>query len=678
MHAACLIRILQGVIAMLTRDDRRQLWDQLHAGGAQDRLSPFLAAAWAQCASMGVKPDLDALPCLPPEQFEEAKWNAIRAYGYANRFLFKMLPLVSNPNMGFALFDPKGVLLKLYGAENIQSWCRAHGIARNTVWRMETIGANAVALGLQQYKTMSTVGEEHYCKPLLDVAVHFSPFVTDNEQRPGEYLCHGGMALLLPAEQSSPDYLLLAAAAAYDVSLHMYMGDNLHSMYLPDNRGMFSVNINVTNGKCHILYHNANIFDTFKIPYENLYYQKVEQLLDPLPSNQDFWSILKEGKTVFEKQLTLSVHGRESTYLVTTEPYHQSYLGFKGIRFFIAAPSQISSNVSRRIGNNAMKTFDDIVGDSPQIISALRLARGIARSDSNTLLLGESGVGKDIFAQAIHNASARRDKPFIVLNCAAFPRDLIASELFGYEQGAFTGAKRNGNIGKFELANTGTIFLDEIGEMPLDLQATLLRVIEQKAFMRLGGSTVIHVDVKIIAATNADLIHLVEQKKFRADLYYRLSTLRLNIPPLRDRGNDVILLARHFARVVCHRIQRSVPAELAPDAEQLLLQLPLKGNVRELQNLIEGVIQLNSDFYIEARHFQEYLGMSPAGEEDSVLPPPPDAPASTIGTAPPQQSLTREALEHALLINRFNRTDTARYLGVSRRTLYRWMERYHL
>lgn len=526
MHAACLIRILQGVIAMLTQDDRRQLWDQLHAGGAQDRLSPFLAAAWAQCASMGVKPDLDALPCLPPEQFEEAKWNAIRAYGYANRFLFKMLPLVSNPNMGFALFNPKGVLLKLYGAENIQSWCRAHGIARNTVWRMETIGANAVALGLQQYKTMSTVGEEHYCKPLLDVAVHFSPFVTDNEQRPGEYLCHGGMALLLPAEQSSPDYLLLAAAAAYDVSLHMYMGDNLHSMYLPDNRGMFSVNINVTNGKCHILYHNANIFDTFKIPYENLYYQKVEQLLDPLPSNQDFWSILKEGKTVFEKQLTLSVHGRESTYLVTTEPYHQSYLGFKGIRFFIAAPSQISSNVSRRIGNNAMKTFDDIVGDSPQIISALRLARGIARSDSNTLLLGESGVGKDIFAQAIHNASARRDKPFIVLNCAAFPRDLIASELFGYEQGAFTGAKRNGNIGKFELANTGTIFLDEIGEMPLDLQATLLRVIEQKAFMRLGGSTVIHVDVKIIAATNADLIHLVEQKKFRADLYYRLSTLR--------------------------------------------------------------------------------------------------------------------------------------------------------
>ena len=228
------------------------------------------------------------------------------------------------------------------------------------------------------------------------------------------------------------------------------------------------------------------------------------------------------------------------------------------------------------------------------------------------------------------------------------------------------------------MPNTGTIFLDEIGEMPLDLQATLLRVIEQKAFMRLGGSTVIHVDVKIIAATNADLIHLVEQKKFRADLYYRLSTLRLNIPPLRDRGNDVILLARHFARVVCHRIQRSVPAELAPDAEQLLLQLPLKGNVRELQNLIEGVIQLNSDFYIEARHFQEYLGMSPAGEEDSVLPPPPDAPASTIGTAPPQQSLTREALEHALLINRFNRTDTARYLGVSRRTLYRWMERYHL
>lgn len=661
---------------MLIQEDRRQRWVRLHAGEAQTCLPPHLASAWAQCASLGIDPELDKIPSLEPDDFEQAKRNSARTYGYSNRFVQQMLPLVSNPNMGFALFDPDGVLLKLYGSETFQNWCFTHGIVRNTVWRLDAFGANAVAVGLQQFKTISTIGEEHYCSALLDTAIYFSPFVTNSDQDSDRYICYGGIAILLPAEQSSPNCLLLAAAAANDISLHMYMGDSLHSVYLPDNRGLLSVDINLVNGKHNILYHNSTIFDVLQIPYENLYYQRVERLIDPLPQNEQFWRILDEGKAVSEKQLTISVRGKEGTYIVTTEPYCQSYLGFKGIRFFIVAPSQISSNVSRRIGNNALKTFDDIIGDSPRLTSAIRLARGIAHSDSNTLLLGESGVGKDIFAQAIHNASIRRDKPFIVLNCAAFPRDLIASELFGYEQGAFTGAKRNGNIGKFELANTGTIFLDEIGEMPLDLQATLLRVIEQKAFMRLGGSSVIQVDVKIIAATNADLMQMVEQKRFRADLYYRLSTLRLNIPPLRERGNDVILLARHFARLVSRRIQRPAPVELTPDAEQLLLRLPFNGNVRELQNLIEGVVQLNMDTRIGAQQFREYLGIS--SEEDMPISKfqastPTEMGGSSVRTPP-----TREELEQALLINRFNRTNTAQYLGISRKTLYRWMERYHL
>lgn len=662
---------------MLTQEERGQLWTRLHAGEAETHLPPFLASAWVKSSELGVDPELDGPPCLNPELFEDVKRNAVRTYGYSNRFVQQMLPLVPKPSMGFALFDPNGILLKLYGSETFQRWCLAHGIVRNTIWRLDTLGANAVAVGLQQYKTISTIGEEHYCRALLDAAVYFSPFVTNSDQDSGKYLCYGGIAILLPAEQSCPDCLLLAAAAANDISLHMYMGDSLHSVYLPDNRGLLSVDINLTNGKHYILYHNSTIFDVLQIPYENLYYQKVERLIDPLPRNEEFWRILDEGRTVTEKPLTISIRGREGAYIVTTEPYSQRYLGFKGIRFFIVAPSQISSNVSRRIGNNALKTFDDIIGDSPKLTSAIRLARGIARSDSNTLLLGESGVGKDIFAQAIHNASIRRDKPFIVLNCAAFPRDLIASELFGYEQGAFTGAKRNGNIGKFELANTGTIFLDEIGEMPLDLQATLLRVIEQKAFMRLGGSSVIHVDVKIIAATNADLMQMVEQKRFRADLYYRLSTLRLNIPPLRERGNDVILLARHFAQLVSRRIQRPVPTELTPDAEQLLLRLPFNGNVRELQNLIEGVVQLNLDTRIGAQQFREYLGISSSNEGMSIPAARMSAPSQEDGSGthkPP----TREELEQALLINKFNRTSTAQYLGISRKTLYRWMERYHL
>ena len=195
------------------------------------------------------------------------------------------------------------------------------------------------------------------------------------------------------------------------------------------------------------------------------------------------------------------------------------------------------------------------------------MAKAVAKSESNVLILGESGVGKDIFAQAIHNASDRRDKPFLALNCAALPRDLIASELFGYEGGAFTGAKKNGNIGKFQLADTGTIFLDEIGDMPLDLQATLLRVIEQKKFMRVGSSSITNVDVRIIAATNANIQKLIDQKKFRADLYYRLSTLQFTIPPLRERGSDIILLAEYFIQAVSRRINKPNVMTLSNEAK---------------------------------------------------------------------------------------------------------------
>jgi len=374
----------------------------------------------------------------------------------------------------------------------------------------------------------------------------------------------------------------------------------------------------------------------------------------------------RTNKKIDGETLRLSIRGKENSYIVTTETYWQKHLGFRGIRFYITSPKLISSDVSRRIGNNALVTFNDIIGNSKNFVKTIKMAKEIAKSDSNVLILGESGVGKDIIAQAIHNASKRRNNPFIVVNCAAFPRDLIASELFGYEGGAFTGSKRNGNIGKFELANNGTIFLDEIGDMPLDLQATLLRVIEQKRFMRLGSSTETNVDVKVIAATNANLQQLIAQKKFRADLYYRLSTLILYIPPLRERGNDIILLAEHFIRSITNRINKPYLMRLSDEAKELLCQLPWKGNVRELQNVIEGIVQLNSGEVIEPKHIIEYLNLSYKHEQDFPEFERQDAvPAFRINEVHnTTKKLSREEIERALIFNQYNKTNTAKYLGV--------------
>ena len=181
---------------------------------------------------------------------------------------------------------------------------------------------------------------------------------------------------------------------------------------------------------------------------------------------------------------------------------------------------------------------------------------------------------------------------FIIFICAAIPRDLLASELFGYDQGAYTGAKKNGNLGKFELADTGTIFLDEIGDMPLDLQVLLLRVIEQKSFMRIGSNITRNVDVKIISATNADLKSMVEKKTFRPDLYFRLCTLSLRLPPLRERADDIILLSEYFIERISARLKQHSIKHLSDETKALLMRLPWNGNVRELQNVMERVVQL--------------------------------------------------------------------------------------
>ena len=646
-------------------------WERLHADRAyRARTLPALVAQhWDRCEGLGLDPMRDRLPALDGVEFQQVKKDAIKLYAYANRFIAQMMGHMRNPDTAFALFDRGGCLMKLYGSEATLAALAQVGIARMTDWNEAAIGATAVSIGLEHNVTLEVSGPWNYCKALADRAVYFAPIALEDEQRGNRPTVFGGLAILLPMTDAKKDYLMLAAAAVNDIDLHIFMANTLHQVYLEEERGMITLDINVHTGKTHILYHNTGIFKLFDIPHTDLYFKPVDALFDPLPQNREFWALVQERRLVTDLKLRLSIQGREGNYMLTTEPYCQNGLGIAGIRFFLTSPRIVSSQVSRRIGNNARLTFDDIVGEDPGIRHTIRTAQTIAHSDSNVLILGESGVGKDIFAQAIHNASKRRNRPFIAVNCAAFPRDLIASELFGYDGGAFTGSKRNGNIGKFELADTGTIFLDEIGDLPLDLQAVLLRAIEQKSFMRLGSSTETSVDVKIIAATNADLRSLIEQKKFRADLYYRLSTLYLKIPPLRERRGDIVPLAEHFIDAVCQRTGRSGPLVLDPEARDLLKSLPWYGNVRELQNLVEGIVQLYPAQVILPRHIREYLGL----REEAPCPPQPEA-SVRAGPAPAEEP-TRERVEEALAACRYNRTKAAGYLGISRKTLYRWMER---
>jgi len=313
--------------------------------------------------------------------------------------------------------------------------------------------------------------------------------------------------------------------------------------------------------------------------------------------------------------------------------------------------------------------FPRLVGEHASIREISQQIQRIAATDSTALLLGESGTGKELFARAIHHLSNRREQPFVALNCAAIPEGLVENELFGHERGAFTGAGAR-KVGKMDLAHHGTLFLDEIGELPLAIQAKLLRVLEERRFERVGGTQLIEVDVRIVVATNRDLQKLMQEKLFREDLYFRISAVPITIPPLRDRGNDVLMLAEYFLEKFSREFAKS-GLELSPDAKQRLLEYRWPGNVRELQNTLERAVILADGLTIRAAGLQ--------------LPSPkPDIQTLPDGMLPEQFSwdgsleevtqratghVERVLLESTLRDCQWNKTRAAERLGVSPKTL---------
>jgi DNA-binding NtrC family response regulator len=313
--------------------------------------------------------------------------------------------------------------------------------------------------------------------------------------------------------------------------------------------------------------------------------------------------------------------------------------------------------------------FPRIVGEHPSIQAAGQQVQRVAPTDSTVLLLGESGTGKELFARAIHHLSRRAGQPFVALNCAAIPEGLVENELFGHEKGAYTGAGAR-KIGKMEMAHRGTLFLDEIGELPLMTQAKLLRVLEEKRFERIGGIQAVEVDARILCATNRNLENAVAAKAFREDLYFRIAAVPLTIPPLRERGNDVLLLAAHFLERFSRELSKP-GLRLGEDARESLLAYPWPGNIRELQNTIERAVILADGAAIAARELR-LPAPRPAAETlpEGMLP----AEFSWEGTLEEVAGraaahVERAKIEAVLRACKWNKTRAAEQLGVSYKTL---------
>jgi two-component system response regulator HydG len=318
--------------------------------------------------------------------------------------------------------------------------------------------------------------------------------------------------------------------------------------------------------------------------------------------------------------------------------------------------------------------FEGVIGSSPQMHKVIETLKFVAPTDSTVLIQGESGTGKELVARALHQNSPRKNKPFVPLNISALPSSILESELFGHEQGAFTGAIGR-RIGKFEFANGGTLFLDEVGEMPMETQIKLLRVLEDRKVTRVGTNEEHEINVRLVAATNADLKAMVDKKTFRGDLYYRLTVVSIHLPPLRDRRSDIPLLMEHFRKEICARMRKEVVG-FTKAARQALISYDWPGNIRQLRNTVERMIVLDSDSQLDVDDLPEDIAVLAHRDVETAGVPAIPGSDSLIGR--PLVDVERYYIHRALELTEGKREEAAQLLGIGERTLYRKIKEYGL
>ncbi|HEV7998561.1 MAG TPA: sigma-54 dependent transcriptional regulator, partial [Planctomycetaceae bacterium] len=398
----------------------------------------------------------------------------------------------------------------------------------------------------------------------------------------------------------------------------------------------------------------------------------------------DGLEILRKSKEELPDAEVIVVTGHASSNSALTAGQHGAYaylLKPLDINELRAAVQKASTRV-RLIRRNAELNrrldekfgFEGVIGSSPQMHKVIETLKFVAPTDSTVLIQGESGTGKELVARALHQNSPRKNKPFVPLNISALPSSILESELFGHEQGAFTGAIGR-RIGKFEFANGGTLFLDEVGEMPMETQIKLLRVLEDRKVTRVGTNEEHEVNVRLVAATNADLKAMVERKTFRGDLYYRLTVVSIHLPPLRDRRSDIPLLMEHFRKDICARMHKEVVG-FTKAARQALISYDWPGNIRQLRNTVERMIVLDSDSQLDVDDLPDDIAV--LAHRDGETPGVPAIPGSDALIGRPLIDVERYYIHRALELTEGKREEAAQLLGIGERTLYRKIKEYGL
>lgn len=620
-------------------------------------LDPAVARSWRYCRDTGLD------PCAPPapprfdaETIARRRQDRFDLIAIARPFMEDIYQFAGESDMIVYLADEALYILEWLGDAALEETLQDMGVDDGVRLAEEHVGTNAAAMALSEGLPAQVVGPEHFCLAYHSLTDTAAPVHAPT----GELMGVIGIVTLEPHSHPHTLSIVMAAARAIENQLQAELSlseAHQHLAELNMTLQAMSRGILFLDPDGRVTHINASASDILGIPHRPAMGRQLDSLIGLPPELE---AAMVQQASMVEKEVVCQGTDGPRPCLMGMQVLKE---GSRLVGFMLTLEHVAEARrwAHRVVGTMAHFTFDHILGRDPEMRRVLYYARMIAQSDSTVLLLGESGTGKEMFAQAIHNGSRRADGPFIAINCAAIPRELMASELFGYE-GAFA-VGEHGRPGKFELAEGGTIFFDNVDGMPLDIQASLLRVIDTKEVVRLGGTRVIPLDVRIIAASNSvDLAGEVQRGHFRADLFYRLHVLTLTIPPLRERGNDILLLIAHLLERLGRDLKKTVT--LAPEAMAVLQSYHWPGNVRELENVLERAMHMVESDRLTVEHLPiELRAATIGGTDEAVL---------TL------QEAERQAIIRAGRALRGNHTRMADALGIGRTTLWRKMKEFNL
>lgn len=650
-----------------------------------DLISPDIVGSWQRSLDAGLDPDYITPVYLPESIMREKLVQSQGLLNAADPILEEFAEQFSSNLFTVDLYDKDLCLIKMYGRPS-ELEKRPKYVMPGLLRTESVCGTTSMSYALQTKKAAQLIGGEHFSNAMGENVCTAALIMSEGEciglinvvehQWEMDSRTLGTLISLAKLVEYNFEQQKLRQELVWEASLN-------EGIIKAINDGLMVISASgkitkVNGAACRLLGLSMQAA-------EGKYIQELFGFDNP------FDTVIRLGIPIKDQEITLTVNGEVKRFIGNVQPVFVN----NTISQLIVSMKDMKSmrTIIRSVGGwNATYTFDNIIGNNPVFKQAVDFAEQTAMMDSNTLIEGESGTGKELFAHSIHNAGPFASGPFVSVNCASIPMGLLESELFGYENGAFTGAKKSGQPGKFELAEGGTLFLDEINSIPLDMQVKLLRVLQDKKITRIGGTSNIELHVKIIAASNENLWELVQRGQFRADLFYRLNVITIHIPPLCQHADDIPIIAKNIVQRLSKSYNEKI--DIAKEAYELLMRYQWPGNVRELENVIErGFVnaRLRKSEQIGIIDFEKMLAL---GKEPLwQVPPDPQRgqvytissdslilPEKSKDTKMPEDLHTAEktVIQRCLEKNANNISATAKELGMSRNTLYQRIRKYGL